>query len=244
MNTTSPVINDALRTARFILPLLLLALLTGCASGMSKDECRTANWELIGYADGSKGYSTSLIDRHRKACAGVSSPVLADYLKGHARGMRQFCTESNGYYLGKRGAPVAPQCPDDLRETFQVGFRFGQKVYNANLAVNRLIKRLRDSKQRRVNKEQRKFQLESEILRPGLSSSQRADIVWHLRQVQQKLDDLDERIDKQEVKLYRAIVRLNRINKRNRYENVIPRSMPDIQVSADQPRQSSRQRAP
>ncbi|MFX6797281.1 hypothetical protein ABTH24_18600, partial [Acinetobacter baumannii] len=47
--------------------LAILAIsLSGCAA-MSVEECKTANWSLVGEKDGSKGSSPRL-DQYYKAC--------------------------------------------------------------------------------------------------------------------------------------------------------------------------------
>ena len=59
-------------------------LLTGCAGGLSKDECLYADWRAIGYEDGARGAPASAVSSHRQACAkkaGVT-PDMSEYLAG------------------------------------------------------------------------------------------------------------------------------------------------------------------
>lgn len=39
-----------------------------CAT-LKKEECLTVNWYNIGYEDGTKGYKTSRIKKHRESCS-------------------------------------------------------------------------------------------------------------------------------------------------------------------------------
>ena len=48
--------------------LIGLLLITGCAS-LDKQECRLADWRMIGYEDGAAGRSGTRIGDHRAACA-------------------------------------------------------------------------------------------------------------------------------------------------------------------------------
>ena len=42
--------------------------LSGCAT-MSAEECATGDWHMIGFEDGSMGYTVDRLGQHRKACA-------------------------------------------------------------------------------------------------------------------------------------------------------------------------------
>jgi len=227
-----PNLLKRLFTATAILAVLLNL---GCA-GMSKEECQTADWELIGYADGSKGYSSSMIDRHRKDCAGVSSPVLSLYLQGHQRGLNAYCTEANGYRSGKRGAAMNTACNGEQAMVFQSGYDFGHSVYLVNREVDQHIKALTDSKQRRYDLEQRVIELEQNIIRPGLTASQRADLLLRIKRKREKISELDDKIDKQEHRLRESLAKFNGVNRQNPYENVPERGMPDIKISATKPK--------
>ena len=223
-------INKFFRHLTHLLMLIAVSVLYGCASGMSKEECQTADWELIGYGDGSKGYSSSRIDQHRKDCAGVSSPVLAEYLRGYDRGLVLFCTELNGYKSGKSGSALSTVCAGPQADQFHAGYEFGHRLYLANVDVRRLIKNLTDSKQQRVNLEYRIGQLENELIQPGRSASQRAEVILHLKRERDQLGEWDNTIAKQERKLRHSLGAVNEINRHNPYEQIPDRDMPDIRV--------------
>jgi len=230
--TVDVVLSNGLRYMATLFLIFVALVSLGCASGMSKEECQNADWELIGYGDGSKGYSSSMIDKHRKDCAGVSSPVLSNYLHGYDRGLITYCTEINGYNSGKHGSGLNSACKDQAAELFRTGYQFGHRLFIASTEVNRLIKHLTDSKQQQVDIEQRVLELEADILRPSLTGSQRAEILLRIKRKREKLSELDEKIVHQERKLRKSLSRLNALNQDNPYEQLPPRSMPDIQVSA------------
>jgi hypothetical protein len=118
----------------------LSLLLISCAT-LNKDECRTANWKLIGYEDGSKGYSTSRIGEHRKACAEYGiSPDLDLYNKGHAEGLHKYCIPANAFNLGRQGSSYQGNCAGYNETQFISAFNQGIKLYTANSALSQMQK--------------------------------------------------------------------------------------------------------
>ncbi len=73
-------------SVKILILVFTSAVLAACTS-MSAEECQMADWYTVGYEDGARGYSTTAISRHRKACAkhGVS-PKFDRYTAGHAKG--------------------------------------------------------------------------------------------------------------------------------------------------------------
>ncbi|MFI0460023.1 MAG: DUF2799 domain-containing protein [Candidatus Thiodiazotropha endolucinida] len=70
---------------------------------MDKDECRVADWYVIGYEDGAKGHSLSYLGNHRKACANHGiAPDSELYEQGRLAGQNEYCTPQNGFELGKQ----------------------------------------------------------------------------------------------------------------------------------------------
>jgi len=108
---------------------------SGCAT-MNASECQNADWETIGFEDGSKGRLTSRVGKHCKACAEHNIiPNLGFYLKGHAQGVKLFCTESNGFITGKMGTSYNGVCPAELSEKFLNGYRIGKQFYTVSHAI-------------------------------------------------------------------------------------------------------------
>ena len=87
---------------KFIIVISCL-IISGCAS-LSPEECKQADWYLIGMTDAQKGYSKLRIDDHRKACAKVQvTPDLFTYQRGHEKGQKTYCTTPNGFAQGAAG---------------------------------------------------------------------------------------------------------------------------------------------
>ena len=79
--------------------LMLCSTLTAC-SVMNQQECQTANWQALGYIDGSQGASSTQFNERSSACSEYN--VRADfkqYQLGYNKGLITYCTESHGFLL-------------------------------------------------------------------------------------------------------------------------------------------------
>ena len=123
-------------------------VLAGCA-GMNEGECLTADWQMIGFEDGSVGRSQSNIGEYRKACAdhGIT-PSLAQYRQGYAEGIRNYCTQSNGFDQGRRGATYRGICPHDMEADFVEAYGLGRNYYVLSSAVSSLNSRINSGNNR------------------------------------------------------------------------------------------------
>ena len=124
-----------MRPARLALKLAMLAgfgvALSACASGMSKNECLTADWRAIGYEDGLRGLDASAVSGRRQACANKAN-VTADmdaYLAGREAGLSEFCRPANGFEYGSRGQRYAGVCAGKNEAPFVVAYQRGLKLY-------------------------------------------------------------------------------------------------------------------
>ncbi len=123
------------------LVVLLSVGLASCAT-LDKDDCLSADWQLIGFNDGAAGYETKRLEQHRDACAeyGVV-PQIDDYLQGYDRGVIRYCTAVNGYATARAGKVFNAVCSGDLRPAFAYGFELGVEAH-------RQVERLADAKER------------------------------------------------------------------------------------------------
>ena len=109
--------------------LALLATLQGCAT-LSEADCLSADWAVMGEADGEQGRSISELNRYRRQCADYGVvPDSEAYLDGRERGLARYCTETNGYQEGRAGAQYQPVCPAALDPGFQRAHQLGHAVF-------------------------------------------------------------------------------------------------------------------
>jgi hypothetical protein len=111
--------------------------LGSCATTLSKTECQSTDWRIVGYEDGAAGHPGSQIGAHRKACAehGVS-PDFEAYQAGRAEGLKEFCTAANGYRIGVNGGQYSGSCPAEHEDSFLRAFSQGQELHSLRSRVN------------------------------------------------------------------------------------------------------------
>jgi hypothetical protein len=121
---------------KFLAMTAIILLLSNCAN-MNESDCLNADWQLIGFEDGSFGKNESHISQHRKECAehGVT-PDLMDYRNGHFDGSKRFCTANNGFSRGRQGKDYSRSCPEQFEAEFLKGFSDGQTLYGLKKILN------------------------------------------------------------------------------------------------------------
>lgn len=123
---------------RYIALVMLSLLLAGCSS-LSKQECRNADWYIIGLEDGSAGRTLQTVGSHRKACAKVDVvPDMAAYENGHDQGRRRYCTVGNGFQLGDSGARYNGVCQGLEEAAFVTAYDAGKFRHEVRTELNRL----------------------------------------------------------------------------------------------------------
>ncbi len=159
------------------LVLLGAALLSACAT-LSKSECKTADWQTIGFEDGAGGATAAKIGKHREACAkhGVT-PDLAAYNRGREQGLREYCRTQNGFRLGEQGAVYRGVCPADLEPDFQTAYEAGKVVYHAASAVRHTQSRIRSNEQKLARLKLSRQARQAELVSPDVSTARRVELM-------------------------------------------------------------------
>ena len=116
---------------RKVFSIFLFIAVTGCASGMSKEECLYADWRAIGYEDGAAGRDAAAIGSRRVACADKAKVTtdMEAYLRGREHGLWQFCRPANGFDYGARGGRYAGACQGRDEGLFVAAYEKGLKLY-------------------------------------------------------------------------------------------------------------------
>jgi len=148
---------------------LIASALGGCAS-LSEKECQTADWESIGYIDGTRGYSSGRIGDHVESCAKVDiTPDRKLYEEGRNRGLEEFCTPRNGARIGEQGGSYGGVCPVMLEDAFLRGYNAGRDLRDVKEHMSRLQSAIQDAQARLRTKE------------PPLSDYERDQLIYRLR---------------------------------------------------------------
>ena len=168
-----------------------IVLFNGCAT-LNQDECLTANWRTIGFEDGSQGKLASQVGKHRKACAkhGIT-PDLAAYQSGHGDGIKQFCTEPNGFSRGKRGGTYNGVCPASLEAAFLTGYNKGKELYQLQQKVEQTTSTI-SAHQREMKRLTKQIAAKEErLIRATTSESDRVILLKEIKELNAKQNDLE-----------------------------------------------------
>ena len=166
-------IHKELSLPGFLLLMLVTLCLPGCAT-LSQDECLTANWQTIGYQDGTQGQSPDRIESHQQACTEYGiTPDTAGYHEGYAQGILIFCTPSNGFAKGKSGSAYTNICPSGAERGFLRGYNAGRNIYEQTARSNELASELRNMYNRLGEIGAEISQSERELLADSLPQEQR-----------------------------------------------------------------------
>lgn len=114
----------------------LLALGLSACSSMSPEQCKTADWGVVGLRDGQQGASTALLDAHIKDCAQVGVKLnVEQYLKARDLGLQSYCRLETAAQRGLDGASYAGVCPPNIDPEFRRRFAIGREVRDATQQV-------------------------------------------------------------------------------------------------------------
>jgi hypothetical protein len=132
MKIAMPTRSRGMGLAVLVLPLLISS---GCAT-LNENECRTMDWQTIGYEDGGRGQASERIGQHRKACAKYGiAPDLGAYQRGRESGLREYCRPANGFRVGVAGRSYSGVCPIDLEREFLDAYESGHHLHELRARV-------------------------------------------------------------------------------------------------------------
>ncbi|PSV31485.1 MULTISPECIES: DUF2799 domain-containing protein [unclassified Photobacterium] len=150
---------------------------------MNQQECQTANWQALGYMDGSQGASSTQFNERSSACSEYN--VRADfsqYQAGYQKGLISYCTESHGFFVGSHGKSYQGVCPQNTAKAFVKGYNHGQQLYTAQENVSRAERELSYEQHEIDNQKEKLNELKNSLIYDQLTPRERRE----------KLDEIDE----------------------------------------------------
>lgn len=192
--------RSALHLDRYLLYCCMIGsiLIGGCAT-LTESECKSANWEMIGFEDGSNGKLPSYIENHRSACAKYNiTPNLDGYLRGHSNGVKKFCTEYNGFEQGKAGLDYNDVCPPELSDDFLRGYYVGEKFHAVLSAIRDSESSIRSD---HVQLESLIYEVrdyEDQLVHRDTTEDERRYLLKKIRDNQREIGRLEQRISENE----------------------------------------------
>ena len=183
-----------MRLIRLTLAGMLALAGAGCAT-MSGDECRLADWRMIGYEDGAAGAQASAIGSRREACAehGVV-PDLAAYRAGREEGLREFCQPRNGYNLGARGGQYAGVCPADLEPAFAEAYDQGRELHGYTSRAARADSAVAGKKREIAALEEQLGDSEALLISENATKEERAQALLDIKSYAEKKGRLESEL--------------------------------------------------
>jgi hypothetical protein len=160
-----------------------LSSLLGC-TGMTSSECELADWQAVGFEDGSLGHSADVFARHRKGCAKHDvAPDFTAYRAGRDAGLREYCQPARGFREGARGAEYLGVCPPELEDAFFERYEEGRALYELEYAVRSTHQKLTYKQQRIKDIEIRLAENLAATLASDTPGEERARLLVETRQL-------------------------------------------------------------
>lgn len=167
--------------------LALAVLITGCASGLSKEECQLADWRTIGYEDGVRGLPQSRIAEHRKDCAEHNVALNLDaYRSGWEQGVQSYCQPGNAYRLGRSGGKYGGICPAGLETVFLQAYGHGREIHVLETEVRRLQRTLNHKHKRIADIEVELRDTGIDLVTGEMPTEQRVVLLDELRKLEEE----------------------------------------------------------
>jgi hypothetical protein len=168
---------------RLVLIASASMLLAGCAS-MSEQECLYADWQAIGFEDGSVGMHSSAVTSRRQACAKAGVTVdMAAYMAGREQGLTEYCTPANGFRAGESGAAYSGVCARHDEASFVEQFRAGAHLYLLRDKARSADLALRQANEDLANAQHGITLATTALLRVDLSVPERAAYIVDIREL-------------------------------------------------------------
>ena len=200
------------------LALLAVVVLAGCASGLGKDECVTADWRMIGYEDGLHGYPADRIGFHRASCAKYQVvPNLAAYGEGRERGLVEYCQPKNGFRVGLNGGGYANVCSGAVETAFVDSYRYGRQIHDARAELNSTQSRLRGARNGLAQTEAAMASATTELVLTTTTVERRAYLATELVRLTQERGDLVARIDQLSVRVQQLALNVQQLERQSPY---------------------------
>lgn len=167
---------------RTLLPVLSAFLfLTGCAT-MTPDECRVADWYLIGEMDARAGRTPAHFATRDRDCREAGYPAdQQSWRQGWEQGLTVFCTAPQGFRFGREGSRYESICPARLEPDFLRGFDLGRQMHGVNERVSSLRSDIRGIESR----------IEQDGQRGSLNQEELADLRRERATLQRRLRDAE-----------------------------------------------------
>lgn len=190
-----------MRHLRVLIMGVALSTLLGC-TGMTASECELADWQAVGYEDGSLGRAPDAFARHRKGCAKHEvAPNFQAYQYGRDAGLREYCKPSRGFREGARGGEYLGVCPPETEDEFFASYEEGRALFELEFAVNSTHRKLQQKRQRMKDIELEQADILAATFSDDTPGEERARLLVVSRQLIEERRNLDTDVHRLEREL-------------------------------------------
>lgn len=176
-----------IRRCLILLALLAAPLVVSACASMSEDECRVADWQRTGYADGAAGEDQDTIASYTSDCAKAGvRPDAKAWRAGWDQGIKTYCTPVRGWEEGVdgnswksdvcRGQPQGAAFERALRDGLKVS-ETRRDLQNNDFRINELERKLqkaqKDDERRSLRDQIRNLDRQQSTLRDLLSRQEK-----------------------------------------------------------------------
>lgn len=173
--------------------VVVAGLTVAACATLSQEECLQGDWRTIGYMDGVDGRPMSRVENHAKACqkSGVT-PDMSLYSQGRDQGLRRYCTETNGFRVGRQGHAYAGVCPPPVEPEFLGGYADGERVHAAVSRLESARSELSNADARAERRARQADGVEDELRNPKLTDEQTRELRDRLQRLRRERRDAIE----------------------------------------------------
>ena len=124
-----------MRRTSLLLLVALAGALAACAHS-SIEDCYTTDWFGLGHRDGRIGAPLSVFETYLAACRDAETvPDRAAYENGRRYGLELYCTDENGFRVGRSRRAYHHVCPPEWERAYLAGHARGMRLHGCAAEV-------------------------------------------------------------------------------------------------------------
>jgi hypothetical protein len=132
------------RAVKAVVFLIFLGFV-GCSTEPSPDQlsCQNSDWYEIGRRDGASGAPLDRLKGYRRDCGAQWTEQTENiYRNGRNAGLVEYCTDRNGFELGRMRLTYNDVCPSTVEDEFLQSYKKGEKARSLETENQRLTDRI------------------------------------------------------------------------------------------------------
>ena len=116
-----------------------------------KFPCNQLDWYELGRASGVQGKESVSYETTAATCLEFNEEQHQRFINGWYAGIDEYCTELNGFALGRSGQTYTGLCPKSRESLFLSGYEKGQTIYRYEVDNQKLSSQMQQLSQTAAN---------------------------------------------------------------------------------------------